>query len=274
MSDEPYVAANVERFMGFADLYDRYRPTPPTVYVDILTQLARTPRPHRVVDVGSGTGLSTRIWADRADEVIGVEPSDDMRCQAEARSAGLTNVHYQKGLSIATGLPDGCADIVTISQALHWMEPVGTFAEVARLLRPGGIFAAIDNDWPPVIDWEAEAADSALMQRAHEIAVQRGIDRDVQRWSKHQHLERIRASGHFRYTREIAVHHVESGTAERMVGLALSQGALQTLLKKGIPEEEIGIPAFRAELQRILGDKPRPIYFTYRIRIGVSSQRY
>src|SRR5438034_10635455 len=105
MSDTPYVEANVERFMGFAEHYDAYRPSMPPVIIDMLTQLARMPRPRRVVDLGSGTGLSTRIWTDRADEVIGIEPSDDMRRQAEARSAELANVRYQKGLSTATGLP-------------------------------------------------------------------------------------------------------------------------------------------------------------------------
>jgi hypothetical protein len=54
-----------------------------------------------------------------------------------------------------------------------------------------------------------------------------------------------------------------------MVGLALSQASIQTLLKNGFTEDQIGIPAFRAEAKRILGDNPPPWYFTYRIHIGV-----
>ncbi len=269
MSETPYIDANIERFMGFAEHYDTYRPSLPPVIVDILTQLARSPRPRRVVDLGSGTGLSTRIWADRADEVIGVEPGDDMRRQAEARSAGLANVRYQRGLSIATGLPDACADIVTAVQSLHWMEPVGTFTEVARLLRPGGVFAAIDNDWPPTCDWEAEALDEAFAANAAKLTAERDHGRDVKKWRKDQHLERIRVSGHFRYTKESAVHNVEQGNADRLVGLALSQGAIQTLLKNGVTEEQLGVPAFRAEAKRILGDAPQPWYFIYRIRLGI-----
>jgi SAM-dependent methyltransferase len=38
--------------------------------------------------------------------------------------------------------------LVTCSQSLHWMEPEPTFAEVARILRRGGVFAAYDYDWP------------------------------------------------------------------------------------------------------------------------------
>ncbi len=268
-SAAPHVAANVERFTGFADTYDRYRPAIPAVILDILTQLAHTPRPRQVVDIGGGTGLSTRVWADRADDVIGVEPGDDMRRQAEAQSRALPNVHYRQGLSSATGLPDGCADIVTISQALHWMEPVATFAEVARLLRPGGVFAAIDNDWPPTIDLEAEALYQRFIQAAEALTAEHQHGRGVKKWSKHEHLQRLAASGHFKYTKEIAVHSVESGNAERVLGLLRSQGVIQTLLKNGMTDEELGILTLRAELQRLLGDAPRALYFTYRVRIGL-----
>jgi SAM-dependent methyltransferase len=269
MTDQAFVAANVERFKGFADDYDRYRPAVPPVIVDILTQLARMARPKCVVDIGSGTGLSTRVWGDRADEVIGIEPGDDMRHQAGVRTAGPSPIRYRKGYSTATGLPDGCADIVTISQALHWMEPTGTFAEIARILRPGGVFAAIDNDWPVIVDWEAECLDQAFDAHCDVLIKQYGFAENGRRWNKAGHLERIAASGYFRYTREIAVHHMEMGDAERLVGLALSQGSVQTPIKNGVSAEELGVPAFRAEARRILGDGSHPFYFTYRVRIGV-----
>ncbi len=269
MSDAPHLAANVERFMGFAKTYDDYRPSMPTIIIDILTQYARLPRPRCVVDIGSGTGLSTRVWADRADEIIGVEPSDDMRHQAEVRSAGLNGIRYVKGLSKATGLPDACADIVTISQALHWMEPEPTFAEIGRLLRPGGVFAAIDNDWPQTFDWEGEAADEAFMIKAGELSMAGGHEGQAKKWRKEDHNAHMQASGQFRYLKEIAVHKVEQGDADRMVGVSLSQATVQNLLKAGLSEDEISIPAFRAEAKRILGDRTIPWYFTYRVRIGV-----
>ena len=149
------------------------------------------------------------------------------------------------------------------------MEPVGTLTEGARLLRPGGVFAAIDNDWPPTVDWEAEALDRVFAQNAAKLTAAGNYNRGLKQWRKDEHMERISASGHFRYTKEIAVHNVEQGNADRLVGLALSQGTIQTLLKSGITEEQLGVPAFRAEAKRILGDAPQPWYFIYRIRIGV-----
>jgi SAM-dependent methyltransferase len=274
-----HLTANVERFMGFADVYDTYRPQPPPIILDILTQLAQAPRPALVADLGSGTGLSTAIWAARAESVVGVEPSADMRRQAVARTAaesrrreGLpdaTNVRYQEGYSSATGLPDGCADIVTCSQSLHWMEPESTFAEVARVLRPGGVFAAYDCDWPPTFNWEAEHAYSACLAQATAKEQAYGVSRDVHHWDKRQHLERIRASGRFRFAKEIVLHHVEQGSAERLVGLALSQGGIATLQKHGLSEDEIGITALREAARRVLGKAVVPWYFSYRLRVGV-----
>ncbi|MCC7448151.1 MAG: class I SAM-dependent methyltransferase [Anaerolineae bacterium] len=269
MSDSSFVSANIERFTGFADYYARYRPTPPPVIPDILTQLARVARPHLVVDLGSGTGLSTRIWAERADSVIGIEPSDDMCQQAVKQSSHFSNVRYQHGLSTATGLPDNCADIVTASQALHWMEPTGTFAEVMRILRPGGVFAALDNDWPPTMDWEAMQAYETYIDNAEKLAREKGMVKDVRKWDKAGHLARMQASGRFRYITEFAVHHTEPGSAERLVGMALSQGVSQTLLKNGLPEEQFGVTALREIAQRTLGDTEQAWHFTYRVRVGV-----
>jgi len=267
-----HVSANVERFMGFADVYDAYRPRPPLALLDILTQLAQAPRPTLVVDLGSGTGLSTAIWTARATEVVGVEPSADMRRQAEARTASLpdaANVRYRAGYANATGLPDGCADIVTCSQSLHWMEPESTFAEIARILRPGGVFAAYDCDWPPTLSWEIEQAHQTFQAQMHVAEQAHGFSRDVRAWDKPKHLERMRASGQFRVTKEIVLHNVEQGGAERLVGLELSQGGVATLLKNGVSEDEIGITRLRETAQRVLGDAIVPWYFSYRVRLGV-----
>lgn len=101
-------SVNIERFTGFADQYDKYRPAPPAILAEILTGLARALRPQLVVDLGSGTGLSTRYWADKAEQVIGVEPTLDMRNQAEGQTEAR-NISYREGFSHQTNLPDACA---------------------------------------------------------------------------------------------------------------------------------------------------------------------
>jgi len=266
-----YNEANVTRFSGFADIYDQYRPQPPAVATELLTQYADQGMPRLVVDLGSGTGLSTRIWVGRAREVIGIEPSADMRRAAEAHPtpAGDTVLHYRDGHSAATGLPDGCADIVCCAQAFHWMEPTSTLTEVARILRDGGIFATLDCDWPPTIHWQADAAFRALHHRVRDLEHQHHVYSSVKRWPKEQHLANITASGHFRFTNEVLVHQVEPGSAARLTGLALSFGSIEDLLKLGLSEEEIGITTFRKTVMEVLGERTLPMYFSYRLRIGV-----
>ena len=130
-------------------------------------------------------------------------------------------------------------------------------------------FAAYYCDWPPTMNWEAEVVFYAFTERADAIGHDRGLFTGVTQWRKDEHLGRIRASGYFRYTKEIAVHHVETGNAERLVGLLLSQGGVASLLKHGLSEQEIGVDTLRADAERTLGDEPSPWYLTYRIRLGV-----
>ena len=162
--------ANANRFSGFADLYDAVRPVPPPLLAGVITRYAGDSI-DTVVDLGSGTGLSTRWAATWSSRAIGVEPSADMRARATA-IADPEQVQYVPGWSNATELPDGCADVVLAVQALHWMDPVSTFPEVARLLRPGGVFAAIDCDWPPSVGnaaaeqaWHTARATVAIHER-------------------------------------------------------------------------------------------------------------
>lgn len=266
-----HLGANVERFSGFADGYDSNRPQPPIAFVEMLTQSIGMERPRLVVDLGCGTGLSTSIWAGRATEIVGIEPNADMIAKAELRRAGIpggASIAYRRGFSHETGLPDASADIITCSQSFHWMEPAATLAEVARVLRPGGIFATCDCDWPPVINWRAEAAYEKFMNAARELEdIIPG--HDVRKWPKEKHLANIISSGKFRYAREIVLHHEEWGNGDRLVGLALSQGGIVTLLKRGMSERELGLEELRAGAEEYIGPEPVRWYFCYRVRIGI-----
>ncbi len=85
-------AANIERFTGFADHYDRYRPSPPEALAGLLGQFLGQERPRLVVDLGCGSGLSTRHWSARADAVIGVDPTDAMLAQARSMRLRVSSI--------------------------------------------------------------------------------------------------------------------------------------------------------------------------------------
>lgn len=292
--------ANARRFSGFADLYDAVRPTPPHVLADVIRKYtgaaART-----TVDLGSGTGLSTRWAATWSSSVIGVEPSDDMRDHAGSLSGD--DIRYVAGWSNDTRLADASADVVLAVQALHWMDPVSTFAEVARILRPGGVFAAIDCDWPPSVgsaraeqSWHAARATVAVHERqlagwsgpteAHAASSSpqsdelrpRAVDdpgaavtiaEGVRYWAKGEHLRRMVASQRFAHCVEVAAVAEETGDAERFVQLFKSQGDYQALRRNGLDDAALGVDVFADEVQAALGDTSCPFWFTYRARIGV-----
>jgi ubiquinone/menaquinone biosynthesis C-methylase UbiE len=245
---------------SFSAGYDAHRPAPPIALVELLSLAAQVERPRLVVDLGSGTGLSTRVWADHADEVVGVEASAEMRARAE-EATSVPNVRFVEAFADATGLPDGAADIVTCSQSFHWMEPDPTLAEAVRILRPGGVFAVYDYDWPPVVHWEIERAFNHVRHSS--------VSHRVGNLRKERHLETLDASGLFRYTREALVHSRERGNADRIVGMILSLGTLSVALKRGVSEEELGITQLRETARRVLGDREVSWFMCYRVRLGV-----
>lgn len=263
---------NVDRFAGFGELYDRSRPAAPPEVVRILeSYLGRPPR--RVADVGCGTGLSTFLWLDRADEIVGIEPGADMRAVAEAKweAAGQpARLSFRAGYSDALALEDGWADLLTCSQSFHWMNPQPSLAEFARVLRPGGVFAAYDCDWPPALNADVEAAyaDFAALadRRSSELAPP---GEQAHKWPKDRHLAEIEDSGLFRYSRKIVFHHWETCDAQRYVNLALSQGGTQNAIKRGAQDVEAAADGFRQRVERFFDGKEKEVLFGYRMRLGV-----
>jgi SAM-dependent methyltransferase len=220
-----------------------------------------------VVDLGSGTGLSAEVWAPRGGEVVGVEPNSAMRREAEARAPA--NVRYLDAFAHDTRLPSGSADIVTASQSLHWMEPEPTFAEAARILRGGGVFAAYDYDWPPVVEPEVDEAFDAYQGRRGALRETRGILRGGDRWRKSDHLERMRESRRFRFCREIVLHSIEEGTADRVVGFAYSLGMPVADASDEELERELRVAELEETAHRVLGAPVVPFLFGYRVRVGL-----
>ena len=300
--DDSQRGPDLERFSGFADLYDARRPSPPLRLGRWLAAYAGTARPV-VVDLGSGTGLSTRWAATWAADVVGVEPNDDMRAVAASRPTDRVN--YVDGTSDATGLGDGVADVVLAVQAMHWMEPSSTLTEVARILRPGGVFATVDADWPPVTGLVgAEAAWVELHRRVRvlEARLARGetgaalsapfdpqdpelahddladphkhrtMPGGTRSWAKREHLDRMRGSGRFAFTRELVFDHETTGGADAFGAVLRSQGSFQHLVKAGLTDADIGVPAFEAAVRAAFATVPEPatLAYSYRVRLGIT----
>jgi hypothetical protein len=171
------------------------------------------------------------------------------------------NVRYLDASSYETGLPDGCAEVVTAAQSFQWMEPESAFAEVDRLLRPGAVFCAYEYVHLQTPLWEPEAVWADVIAAKRRLRSERGLENRV--WPVS--LERLRESGVFSSVRELLLHSVEEGDGARLLGVALSEGSLVTLLEAGASEEEVGLDRLR-EITRTM---PRvPWWISYQAWIG------
>jgi SAM-dependent methyltransferase len=129
-----------DHFSGVAAGYRAYRPGYPPALFAWLADAA--PARDRAVDLGCGTGQASVALAERFAEVIALDPSADQIGRAEPHP----RVRYAVAPAEATGLPDASVDLAIAAQALHWFDPARLYPELARIGRPGALFAAFTYD--------------------------------------------------------------------------------------------------------------------------------
>jgi SAM-dependent methyltransferase len=154
------------RFSGLADIYAKYRPNYPDAAIDFIISRCGLSPASRLVDIGCGTGISSRLFAGHGIPVVGIEPNDEMRSRAAATE--MAGVQYQKGTAEVTGLADGFADAVLAAQAFHWFKADAALREFHRILRKDGHVALMWNErderhdctaaYGGVMRWGPEAA--------------------------------------------------------------------------------------------------------------------
>lgn len=258
---------NADRFNGFADIYDRARPGMPYYPVSVAERYFGG-KIKTVADLGCGTGLSTLIWQDNCEKVIGIEPGVDMLAEAKKKENGT--ISFRQAFAHETGLENGSVEVAICSQSFHWMEPELTLKEVDRILKPNGVFMTVDCDWPPVVNKEIETAYTALTEKIHEIEGNNpDIKESFRRWDKNSHLSNIKNSGFFSYSREIVFINSEKCGRERILDLILSQGSTQAVLGKCPELISNELERFKSVTERVFNDDTVEIGFCYRIRLGV-----
>jgi SAM-dependent methyltransferase len=131
-----------ERFSDRAGDYVTGRPSYPDAALDVLFDGLGEPADVLAVDLGAGTGISSRLLAERGARVLAVEPNQAMREAAEPHP----RVEWIAGTAESTGLAEAGADLVAVFQAFHWFDHRQALDEIVRILRPGGRAAVIYNE--------------------------------------------------------------------------------------------------------------------------------
>lgn len=197
------MASSEEMSMSFgaeARTYETGRPDYPIQSVDWMLQpVVGGERSIRVADVGAGTGKLTRAVQELGAEVVAIDPDAKM---LETLRENVHAVPTFVGTAERLPLPDASVDAVLVGQAWHWVEPVAASAEVARVLRPGGVLGLVWNIRDDSVAWVARLTQIMHGSRAEEMLAAgdpsieppfAAMERAEWRWSRPMNRETLLA---------------------------------------------------------------------------------
>ena len=124
-----------DHFSSAADEYASFRPRYPDALFEALAKL--TPRRELAWDCATGSGQAAGSLARLYNAVIATDAS---RAQIDA-APPVPGVTFRVAHAEASGLPDASADLITVAQALHWLDIPAFYREATRVLRAGGALA-------------------------------------------------------------------------------------------------------------------------------------
>ncbi|WP_063021314.1 class I SAM-dependent methyltransferase [Nocardia niwae] len=145
-------ARRASSFGDHAAAYAEHRPDYPTAAIRWALAAVAHRRPFTVLDLGAGTGKLTRGLLAVGATVIAVEPDEHMRAEL---TRGLPDVTAHAGTAEAIPVQDDSVDAIIAGQAFHWFDLDRAYPEFRRVLRPGGVLAALWNTDDSTVDWVA-----------------------------------------------------------------------------------------------------------------------
>jgi ubiquinone/menaquinone biosynthesis C-methylase UbiE len=228
-----------ERFSSRVENYRRYRPSYPQGLIDLIRATAGLSMDINVADLGSGTGILTRLLLDAGWNVYAVEPNAPMRQAAEADLGSFPRFHSLDAPAEAINLPAASIDVLTCAQAFHWFDREAAQKEFRRILRPSG--------WVFLI-WNERCRGAAFDCAYHEILATLGQAYEgVRERAIEKQLESFFQPGTYR---EAVFSNSKPMTWEILRGRFLSSSYVPT-------EEDPRHPVLLSNLERIFQENQR-----------------
>lgn len=131
------VAEFKDHFSSYASDYAEHRPRYPRALAKFLATCAAGCS--LAVDCGCGSGQLSTLLGDFFNRVIALDASAAQIASATPHP----RVEYRVAPEVATGLPNGCADLVVAAQAAHWFDLPAFYAEARRIARTGATIALV-----------------------------------------------------------------------------------------------------------------------------------
>lgn len=158
---------NTGRFSNRVADYIKYRPGYPAEIIPFLEQQFGISPADTIADIGTGTGISARMFLEKGYRVTGVEPNDEMRQAAIEQLKTFERFSITAGTGEHTLLQSGSVNIIIAAQAFHWFNNDDTKTEFKRILRPPGLVVFI---------WNERMTVSAFEKEYDELIVKHAID--------------------------------------------------------------------------------------------------
>ncbi|HEY4328573.1 MAG TPA: class I SAM-dependent methyltransferase [Phycisphaerae bacterium] len=150
------------RFSSRVADYVRYRPAYPAEIIGALRGAGVLRPGSEVADVGSGTGLLSRLFLAAGYAVRGIEPNPDMRRAGEEQLREFAQFTSIDGTAEATTLAKKSVDVVTAGQAFHWFDREKTKLEFQRILQA-------DSRWVVLVWNERRVGATAFLEAYEEL---------------------------------------------------------------------------------------------------------
>ena len=219
---------DINAFGHLADDYADHRPGYPSEILDTLREFVASGRIYGgyIVDVGAGTGISTRLLAKafgRDYHVVGIEPCLPMLQKAMRPPKEDCDTTYLAAVAEDLPFRDKSACLVSIAQALHWFDRPRFYAESARILEAGGCLAIMQNNR----DWE----NSAFLN-AYESFLETHIDQYSRYYRSFDILEELINLNGFQTAEPIFQAWERRMSLTDFIGLCFSSTKIQKIIRK------------------------------------------
>lgn len=135
-----------DHFSSLAEIYARHRPGYPSALFEYLAGLA--PGRDLAWDCGTGSGQAATALVEHFARVVATDASREQLAEARPHE----RIEYRTEPAERVSLLDSSVDLVTVAVAIHWFDLEPFYAEVGRVLKPGGVVAAWTYQVPRVDD--------------------------------------------------------------------------------------------------------------------------
>lgn len=157
-----------ERFSDRVENYIRYRPSYPPQIIELMRREMNLNENSIVADVGSGTGIFSKLLLETGCTVYAIEPNEPMRRAGDEFLQEFERFRSIDGSSENTNLSDESVDLIAAAQAFHWFDREKAKAEFERIIKPSGYVALIWN--------ERQLASTAFLRDYEDFLLRYGTD--------------------------------------------------------------------------------------------------